>query len=115
MSGLVKLDVEVEVNSSRKLWPHLSNEVNAVGFLYQEIVITLAVGEALVTEVDIGAIWKDREAKRSRMEGDVGRNLGHWVKTNSSVWSSVLRQACICVLSFLPFLTPCGQKWHIIR
>ena len=48
MGSLVKLDVEVGVNSRRKLWPYLSNEVDAVGLLNQEIIIMLAVGEPLV-------------------------------------------------------------------
>ena len=45
VGGLVKLDVKGGVDSSRKLWPYLSNEVNAVGLISEEISIALTVGE----------------------------------------------------------------------
>ena len=48
VGGLVKLDVEGGVDSNRKLWPYISNEVDAVGFFNEEIAIALAVGEPLV-------------------------------------------------------------------
>ena len=106
MSGVVKLDVKVGVNRSWKLGSYFSNEVNAVRFLYKEIVITLAVWEPSIIEVDIRAIWKDRKARRPRMEGYVGMILGRWVKANPIAWSGVAGRPCIYILSFLPFLTP---------
>ena len=48
VGGLVKLDVEGGADSSRKLWPYLSNEVNAVGLFNEEIVIALTIGEPSV-------------------------------------------------------------------
>ena len=45
MGCLVKLDVKSGVDSSRKLWPCLSNEVDAVGLINEEIVIALTVGK----------------------------------------------------------------------
>ena len=45
MGGLVKLDAEGGVDSSRKLWPYLLNEVDTVGLINEEIVIALTVGE----------------------------------------------------------------------
>ena len=48
MGCLVKLDVKGGVDSSRKLWPYLSKEVNAVGLVNEKIVISLAIGEPSV-------------------------------------------------------------------
>ena len=45
MGCLVKLDVKGGVDSSRKLWPYLLNEVDAVGLINEEIMIVLTVGE----------------------------------------------------------------------
>ena len=80
MGCLVKLDVKGGVDSSRKLWPYLLNEVDAVGLLNQEIVIALPAKDPSVVYVNSRSTWEDSEAKRHRMEGEVGRFLGHWVK-----------------------------------
>ena len=54
VSGLVKLDVEDEVDSSRKFWHYLLHEVDAIGLFNEEIVIALVVGNPLLPRLTSG-------------------------------------------------------------
>ena len=61
MLGLVKLGVEGGVNRGWKLGTHLPNQLDAFRLFDKKVVITLAVGEASITKVDIRAIREDKK------------------------------------------------------
>ena len=62
MLQFIELDVKCGVNRGRKLGTHLSNQLNAFRLFDEKAIVTLAVGEASITKVDIRAIREDREA-----------------------------------------------------
>jgi hypothetical protein len=115
VAGLVKVDVEGRVDSSRKLGPYLLNEFDAFRLINKEIVIVLAVGESTVIQPDAKAIRKDRDVQRPRVKGGGNRFLELWVKTDLGAWSIIRRWASIHILSLLSFLVPWGPTWHVIR
>ena len=75
VGSLDKLDIEDGVDSSRKRGPYLSNQVDVVRLLNPEITIALAIGEHMVGQHNVKAVWKDSEAQRPRMKSDSGRSL----------------------------------------
>ena len=76
VGGFIKLDVGGGVDSIRKLWIYILDQVDAVGLIDKEIVITFAIGEPPVVQHNVRAIRKDSETQSPRVKGDGDRSLG---------------------------------------